>query len=264
MAKSYYKSRPVKANPKFKSKFEEAIHNFSGAFIGSKEFNHSLTKGEQREIPLKNFLSKALPSNFEIKSGEIVDCFNNSSPQLDIMIYDKSKTIEFFNSDASIIPAESLLVSIEVKSKLNKAETKKILKNATDLKNLKPFKKKPVLKQRDDDSKAAHCRYFHCVFAYETDFTNPDWAKSEYDRFKSVAQETKTDLNSIDRIYVAKKGLINPSAEQGVNEIDGKVRTLMYFFSHMLNFAMRENGRRAPVPYELYAGRQSQGWKSLK
>ena len=56
MAKSYYKNRPVKANPKFKSKFDEAIFNFSGAFIGSKEFNHSLTKGEQREIPLKIFL----------------------------------------------------------------------------------------------------------------------------------------------------------------------------------------------------------------
>jgi|SRR5690554_1737031 len=264
MAKTYYKNRPVKANPKFQSKFEEAIHNFSGAFIGSKEFQHSLTKGEQREIPLKNFLSKALPSNFEIKSGEVVDCFNSSSPQLDVMIYDKSKTIEFFNTDAVIIPAESLLVSIEVKSKLNKEETKKILRNANNLKKLKPFKKKPALKKRDDDNKAAHCRYFHCVFAYETDFKNDDWAKSEFDRFKEVAKETKTNLKSIDRIYVAKKGLINPVAEQGVNEAEGEVRTLMYFFSHMLNFAMRENGRRAPVPYELYAGRQSKGWKSLK
>ncbi len=207
--KTYYKKRPVKANPKFKSKFEEAIHNFSGAFIGSKEFKHSLTKGEQREIPLINFLKKALPSNFEIKSGEVVDCYNTSSPQLDIMIYDKSKTIEFFNLDAVIIPSESLLVSIEVKSKLTKEETKKILKNATNLKKLKPFRKKPVLKQRDDNSTAPHCRYFHCVFAYETDFKSDNWTKSEFDRFKEVAKETNTDLKAIDRIYVinANQGL---------------------------------------------------------
>lgn len=264
MAGSYYKTRPVKANPKFKSKFDEAIHNFTGAFIGSKEFNHSLTKGEEREVPLRNFFKKALPGSFEIKPGEAVDCFNSSSPQLDLMIYDKSKTIEFYNGDASIIPAEALLVSIEVKSKLTKEETKKILKNSTKLRQLKPFKKKPILKQRKDDNTIPHCRFFHCVFAYETDFKTDDWAKSEYQRFKEVADETKTELNSIDRIYVAKKGLINPINGQGVNEEDREVRSLMYFFSHILNFAMRENGRRKPVPYELYAGRQSQGWKSLK
>ncbi len=65
-------------------------------------------------------------------------------------------------------------------------------------------------------------------------------------------------------IRIINKGLINSVAEQGVNEKPGEVRTLMYFFSHILNFAMRENGRRAPVPYELYAGRQSEGWKPLK
>jgi hypothetical protein len=62
-------------------------------------------------------LVKALPGNFEIKSGEAVDCFNNSSPQLVLMIYDKTKTIEFYNSEAAIIPAEAFLISIEVKSK---------------------------------------------------------------------------------------------------------------------------------------------------
>jgi len=263
MSKTYYKKRPLNANPKFASKFEEAMHNFIGVFIGSKEFNHSLTKGEQREIPLKNFLIKALPSNFEIKSGEVVDCFNSSSPQIDLMIYDKSKTIEFFNSDAAIIPAESLLISIEVKSKLTKAETVKILTNSTRIRQLKPFKKHPVVKQREDDNSVPHCRYFHCVFAFETDFKTDNWAKSEFQRFKEVAKETKTDINSIDRIYVVNKGLINPLLEKGVNENDGEILTLMYFFSHILNFAIRENNRRKPVPYELYSGRQSEGWKSL-
>ncbi|WP_321375277.1 DUF6602 domain-containing protein [uncultured Draconibacterium sp.] len=264
MAKAYYKARPAKANPKFKSKFEEAIHNFSGAFIGSSEFKHSLTKGEQRELPLKLFLEKALPSNFGIKPGEVVDCFNSSSPQIDLMIYDKTKTIEFFNSEAAIIPAESLLVSIEVKSKLTKEEIKKILKNSTALKELKPFKKKPQLKQRGDESTAPHCRYFHCIFAYETDFKTDDWAKSEYQRLKEVAVETNTDIKTIDRIYVAQKGIINPVVGQGANEEKDDVRTLMYYFSHILNFAIRENNRRKPVPYELYAGRQSKGWKNLE
>jgi hypothetical protein len=264
MSDTFYKQRPYKANPTFQSKFEKAILDFSAAFVGSKEFNHSLTKGTEREVPLRNFLKNALPENFGIKPGEVIDCFDNSSPQLDLMIYDKSKTIEFYTGEAVIIPAESLLISMEVKSILNKEETKKILANAQKLKGLKPYKKIPKTKIREDNNEPAHCRYFHCVFAYHTDFKSDDWAKSEYQRFAEVAKETKTDPKLIDRIYVANKGLINPVIAQGVNETDKEVVTLMYFFSHMLNFVMRENNRRAPVPYELYAGRQSKGWKSLE
>ena len=131
------------------------------------------------------------------------------------------------------------------------------------LKSLRPYKRTPVTKIRQDNNRASHCRYFHCVFAYQTDFKTDDWAKSEYQRFVDVARETNTDVKQIDRIYVANKGLINSVVGQGVNELHGEVITLMYYFSHMLNFVMRENDRRAPVPYELYAGRQSKGWKSL-
>ena len=263
MKKMYYKSRPVVANPTFQSKFDKAILDFTAAFIGSKEFNHSLTKGTEREIPLRNFFRQALPDIFAIKPGEVIDCFDNSSPQLDLMIYDKSKTIEFYSGDAVIIPAETLLVSIEVKSILNKEEAKKILINAKKLKSIRPYKKQPKVKTRDDNNQASHCRYFHCVFAYHTDFKSGNWAASEYQRFAEVARDTNTDLKNIDRIYVANKGIINPVEGLGVDENDHEVVCLMYFFNHILNFIFRENNRRKPVPYELYAGRQSKGWKSL-
>ncbi|MGM8937821.1 DUF6602 domain-containing protein [Psychrobacter glaciei] len=264
MTKSSVKSRPIEPNPIYLSKFEEAMYRFVGTFISSNNINHSLTKGEEREIPIKDFLLKALPSNFEVKPGEIIDCLNNSSPQLDIMIYDKFKTIEFYNSDAAVIPAESLLVSIEIKSKLNKQETKKILENARKLKQLRPFKTNLNLKNLPRGHKAHHCRYFHCVFAYDTDFTKSDWAKAEYDRFKQVGKENNIDFKLIDRIFVMNKGLINPPSERGINEKNGEVLTFMYFISHILNFAIRENERRKPVPYERYSGRESKCWKSLE
>jgi hypothetical protein len=179
------------------------------------------------------------------------------------MIYDKSKTIELYDGDSVIIPAESLLVSIEIKTLLNKEEAKKILINANKLKNLRPFKKKPILKTRGGDSDSPHCRYFYCVFAYDSDFKTTNWAKSEYNRLLEVSKELKINLNMIDRIYVVNKGIINPVLGFGVNEIDKDVRSFMYFYSHIMNFTFRENGRRKPVPYELYSGRESQGWKRL-
>ncbi|MCF1713326.1 hypothetical protein L0U88_01630 [Flavihumibacter sp. RY-1] len=89
------------------------------------------------------------------------------------------------------------------------------------------------------------------------------WAKSEYHRFVDVANPSNTDVKHLNRIYVANKGLINPVIGQGVNEFDKVNTTVMYFFSHILNFVMRENNRKSPVRYELYAGRKSKGWKSL-
>jgi len=263
MKNTYYKNRPIKANPVIQSKFVKAMLEFSASFLHSKEFNHSLTKGTEREIPLRKFLSNTLPNIFEVRTGEVVDCFNNSSPQLDLLIYDNTKTIEFYSGDSVIIPAETLLVSIEVKSILNKEETKKILINAKKLKDLKPYKIKPILKVRKGSNTPPHCRFFHCVFAYHTDIKKEDWAKNEYNRFMKVAKETKTDINNIDRIYVANKGIMNPIEGQGVNEKNSEVICLMYFFNHILNFIFRENNRRETVPYELYFGRQSQGWKDL-
>ncbi len=264
MSKTYYKNRPVSPNPKFKSRFEGALYSISGAFLGTKEFNHSLTKGEEREKPIQNFFRETLPQNFEIRSGEVVDCFDKSSPQLDLMIYDKFKTIKFVGSKAVIIPAEGLIVSIEVKSKLNRAEIKAILKNAKKLRDLKPYKQKTIIKERESVKTEFKPRYFHCVFAYETDITHKDWGQAEFNRIVEVAEENDLDYKTIDRLYCVKKGILNIIADIGVNEKESEVRTLMYFFSHILNFAMRENNRRPPIPYELYAGRQSHGWKKLK
>ena len=39
---------------------------------------------------------------------------------------------------------------------------------------------------------------------------------------------------------------------------------LMQFYMHILNFLARENDRRESVPYLEYAGRMTEGWKSLR
>jgi len=266
MGKFYYHSRPWKPNSKFSTKFEKSLLEFAAGFLESKEFNHSATKGTEREKTLIRFLSQNLPDNFEVASGEVVDCYGNVSTQLDAMIFDKNKTVKLYDGNSVIIPAEGLLASFEIKSKLTRNEISTSLKAARTLKKLQPYKRTPKSAKREGDKEISkfYCRYFHCLFAYTTDLKKENWAQEEFKRVKEEARALTYGRHSwIDRIYVNNFGIINTEQEVGVNDENPSVTTLMYLYMHLLNFLFRENERRKPVPYELYSGRLSSGWTKL-
>src|SRR5688572_30057088 len=136
-----FNKRPKETHFAFKSKFESTVYKIAGHFFETEKFKHSLTKGEEREIPFLEFLNQNLPKKYSAVKGEVVDLFGTSSPQLDVMIYDNSRNIPFYSSDNDILPAEALLASIEIKSRLTQEEIRKILINVNKLKSLKPFGK---------------------------------------------------------------------------------------------------------------------------
>ena len=244
----------------FKSKIESAVYAIVGKFMSTKIINHSLTKGEEREDPLIEFLNKNLPSKYTVVKGEVVDLFNTSSPQMDIMIYDNSRNIPLYSGGICVLPAEALLASIEVKSKLTQDETKKILKSVKALKSLKPFKQAldSVVLGRSQDDKVI-CRYYHCIFAYDTDLSKDNWITKEVARFRRVATEEKVNPTLIDRIFVLNRGLINLAHSIGKSSDDSN-ETFLYFYMNLLNFLERENGRRKTVPYQDYSGTMTKGW----
>jgi hypothetical protein len=69
--------------------------------------------------------------------------------------------------------------------------------------------------------------------------------------------------SSIDRVYVAKRGLIHPERGRGVSEDETNGVGLMNLFAHVLNFVVRENGNRRSAPYGQYFGRLATGWEKL-
>jgi hypothetical protein len=263
MSKTPFKKRPKKTHLTFKSKFESAVYKIAGNFFETAAFNHSLTKGEEREVPFINFFTQNLPKTFSIVKGEIVDLNGESSPQLDVMIYDSSRNIPFYSGDNCILPAESLLASIEVKSKLTQEEIRKILINTKKLKALKPFGNNlDVSKQRRDVEDKVKCRYFHAVFAYDTDLSAKDWATNEFERIVRVAKEEKIDYTLLDRVIVLNKGLINPTYSIAKESADNADMFLHYYMD-LLNYLQRENTRRQTVPYLEYAGKLSKDWIKL-
>jgi len=254
-------TQPIQA---FGMAFEAAMKSLAADFLASDAFRHALTKGEQREIPVREFFRKNLPDTFELVPGEAIDLHENRTPQLDIMIYDKMKNFPFYSAQSELIPAEALLVAIEVKSLLTAAQLQSTLRSASQTKSLRPFRDEVAGPRRDGEHADTRARYMYGLFAYDSDFRGDDWDKAEFARLSAVSEEISVPIDVVDRIYVANKGLLMPGEKRGMMDLPEQAAGLLYFYMHIYNFLMRENSRRAPAPYLDYAGRMTQGWRKLE
>jgi hypothetical protein len=98
---------------------------------------HAVTTGLLREKIINEFLLPHLPSDLSIKSGIIIDSSGQKSKQQDIIIVDnRFPIIDVGDSTQAIILAESVLATIEVKSKLNKTQLINSLRSITKTKSL--------------------------------------------------------------------------------------------------------------------------------
>jgi len=263
MGKRLDSGKRQKANSgPLKNSFEAAIHEIMAAFKNTENFQHAQTKGNEREIQVRNLFIKHLPNCYDAIGGEIVDVKGSHSPQMDVIVYNTHRNKAFTSGNSRILPAEAPLVTVEVKSTLNKKEIRQSLASARKLKSLRPLGK-PIGKPRMHGSPCDEkFRYFHCIFAYNTDIAQDNWLEREYSRFPSLAPENEFHL--IDRIYVVDRGLIMLEKGSGLTETVGSGEALMHFFLHAMNFCLREDGRRPPSDYENYAKTKTRQWKHLK
>ncbi|ODM27094.1 hypothetical protein A7W90_13210 [Clostridium sp. Bc-iso-3] len=82
---------------------------------------HPGTKGDASELNWIEWLKTYLPKRYNVDRAFIIDCNNNISEQIDIVIYDQQYSPFAFNQDSAIyIPAESVYAVFEVKQELNK------------------------------------------------------------------------------------------------------------------------------------------------
>lgn len=180
------------------------------------------------------------------------------------MIFDGQRNFAFYAEENCILPAEALLASIEVKSLLNKRELELALKSASKLRELRPFRMELASPREKGEAADKECRYFHCIFAYNTDITEGNWLSKEYTRFVTVSESLGVPNFTLDRLYVANRGLIHPYTERGITEEPDAGGALMNFYMHILNFLIRENKRRKSAPYVDYAGRLTEGWTKVE
>jgi len=133
-----------------------------------KSIPHSGKKGEAVEAILKRFLNSHLPQRFHAGSGFLIDNENNISRQTDVIVYDAlSSPLYRSSEEAQIIPFDTAVAVIEVKSCLNKKE----LKDAFDkIASCKVLKKRPLsqLDQRPTGSRLTTIGTFGIVFGFDS------------------------------------------------------------------------------------------------
>jgi hypothetical protein len=78
------------------------------------------------------------------------------------------------------------------------------------------------------------------------------------------ARKLNIDPAIVDRIYILGKGVINPADSRYAADTDARKVGLFYYYSNLLQFALRESNRRKEVPYVYYFGRMSEGWKRIQ
>ena len=100
---------------------------------------HALHKGTPREVFVREFLSDHLSERIAVGTGEIIDCDSKpgqSRPQNDVVLFYRGYPRLKFGGDIHAFLAESVVATIEVKSKLTKDELRKSIKAAAKLKRL--------------------------------------------------------------------------------------------------------------------------------
>jgi hypothetical protein len=241
------------------SRFGAALQEFGIALKKSSAINHPVSKGSSREESLRAFFRERLPTSYAVAEGEVVDLNGRVSPQLDLVFYDQSRNFALIANKIQVLPAEALLASIEVKSVLTKSEIEKSARAVRKLPELQPFGQ-PLggTDIGDGPSAARTARYFHCVFAYDTDLSLGNWLNWEAARFSSFCE----DEHLFDSAYVLNRGVINlPGNVAKLEDENGGAITNFYF--SILTFLLREEGRRPNTPYDRYVTHETKDWQKI-
>ena len=155
---------------------EEELRNLQRALLDSykraKSIKHPRDKGGQREEILRHFLTKhgLLPENVKIPSvsTRMISPSGHISPELDVLFINRSDSIVLkrFENTLEYYPVESVLGTIQVKSKLTKKELVGGLKHIQDFKSIRPTR--PIRRKMGSlTMESGLHRRFGILFAYE-------------------------------------------------------------------------------------------------
>lgn len=101
--------------------------------------NHTGMIGSSAEEIVAQFLNQRLPASVRAVAGKAVDSTGSRSDQLDVIIYDTSRTPLLFtsaNHSQNLVPVEGVHAVVEVKTKLTPEEVRRSAKNCASIKRL--------------------------------------------------------------------------------------------------------------------------------
>lgn len=121
--------------------FQEFFRNQSRTMLAEAKkvgiIPHKAARGREREKLLEAFLGPLLPERFAIGHGEIRAANGVWSKEGDLIIYDRLSSPKLFvGEESQILPAESVVAVIEVKTTLDKKAIEEATKNIQSARRL--------------------------------------------------------------------------------------------------------------------------------
>jgi len=98
---------------------------------------HRGLKGQLREIVIRDLFRPLLPADIGVGTGEIISSDNQPSAEQDVVLFDRRIVPPILLEETKgIFPTESVLFTIEIKSRLTTSELKKAHYNARKLQTM--------------------------------------------------------------------------------------------------------------------------------
>ena len=220
--------------------------------------DHPGIRGDIREDGFRTFLSSKLGGQFRVSTGEAVDAASRTSKQLDAII--SSGTGFVLRSGSNVLlPAESVLAVVEVKSTLTNADLLDSAVKAQSVRDLRPHGEAFVGRRLwGEPGTSSNARCFFTTFAYKSDLVEPDWLAREWGR---ASRELSGRMDLIDRIVVLERGMLNLPSARGMTGT--AAATLWKWFEELDNFLRRETARRDQIEWWRYAAGFGEIWTQL-
>jgi hypothetical protein len=164
---------------------------------------HPRHRGDAREADLTNVIRPMFPASIEFAKGFVLNKIAAHSREQDILLLDSSTASAVIQTDGcSYYPVESVLGSIEVKSRLNLVELRRAVINCIGIKKL-------LAPQSAAESPLGEINYV--IFAYECEWDLQATAK----RLNEAVVDVPVHLRP-DAIYILGQGLLIPGSPKGL------------------------------------------------
>jgi hypothetical protein len=160
------------------------------------ELRHHGFRGRAREIFVRDLLTPFLSPNIGTCTGVVVDSDGGNSRQIDVIVYDKNLIPSLmFTGEEGIVPIESVLATVEIKSRLTKGELVTSIRNAHSIKDRRAKYQEIMMAIPEKSSPLC------CLFAFSSDLT----PEKELSRLESAVSEVNNETDQ--KVYVPLSGV---------------------------------------------------------
>jgi len=182
-------------NKTYRSLFVSRVTGALAAANAAATVTHTGVKGLIREVLLRDLFRPLLPADLGVGTGQIATSNGNLSPEVDVVIYDRRILPPvLFENVIGLFPIESVLATVEIKSKLTATELTSAYKNAKEIHSYQ------YLSGEDNSHTGQPIRHdvkkvIASVFALDSDLSSG--GKTELQRYHEIHSSGDSPLRAI-------------------------------------------------------------------